>query len=554
MGGLNKTKSGLVSSRTEENSYASAAKKYGEHKKKMYLKPPWVVRSLINTILFQASWSIGYAAAQLYYTALVIDLDIPNFVVIGVNDTLETTVPRHVAARAFGISMGLNVGFGVLTYLMVRFQLALNRYNHKLQGITVFVTKWVDNAADGATFFSTNLTYTSLITAVSFSANPNVIFWELMLFTIIIILFCITFTAVLESLPYLWHTSPNKSSITTNQMISDWYIGQWAWFMAFAGWTMLLSTFGTAYLNIYEHTYAWWILLLFIFVGYILYALLPSCCSTSEYLERWRRSSSLVRAMSMPDHRDRQVAMLKKSVSWLLGVGFYFTLKKTFPVFADALSQEHVDSSEMIEYVVGAIGICFTVLFVLELFRQRIEGQEFRAKLLKLETAADHEHEHEHDTDTTITTPAPTTSPSQRGGVMLESVELMLKLVACYITGKTLEAVALANTGANGGGTASFAGRGMRWQVCAGVAAIIHSVWELKTQRVHGDGHSPKCVCDVCHPEYYTEPHSGDAIVFHNDECATLYTGSRDGAEESMSLYGTLGDGDVNSSTTKLIQ
>ena len=71
------------------------------------------------------------------------------------------------------------------------------------------------------------------------------------------------------------------------------------------------------------------------------------------------------------------------------------------------------------------------------------------------------------------------------------------------ITGKAFEAAALADNGADGGGTVNFALLGFRWQVMAGVAAIIASMWELKTQRHHGDAHSAKCVCTVCHSEYY---------------------------------------------------
>ena len=74
-------------------------------KAKSYWRPSWVVRSLVNAVTFQASWSAGYAAAQLYYSALVIDLGVPNFVTVGPKDMLATAVPRRTALRAFGISM-----------------------------------------------------------------------------------------------------------------------------------------------------------------------------------------------------------------------------------------------------------------------------------------------------------------------------------------------------------------------------------------------------------------------------------------------------------------
>lgn len=43
--------------------------------------------------------------------------------------------------------------------------------------------------------------------------------------------------------------------------------------------------------------------------------------------------------------------MMHKAVSWLLGVGIYFTLKQTFPYpFADALDQEPVDENDLAIY------------------------------------------------------------------------------------------------------------------------------------------------------------------------------------------------------------
>ena len=43
-------------------------------------------------------------------------------------------------------------------------------------------------------------------------------------------------------------------------MVSDWYIGQWAWFIAFAGWSCLLSLLGDEYIDVYGSTTAWWLL------------------------------------------------------------------------------------------------------------------------------------------------------------------------------------------------------------------------------------------------------------------------------------------------------
>lgn len=54
--------------------------------------------------------------------------------------------------------MGFNIAFALGSYLLVRFQLAINRRWGVGQMITVFVVKFVDNVSDGATFFSANLT------------------------------------------------------------------------------------------------------------------------------------------------------------------------------------------------------------------------------------------------------------------------------------------------------------------------------------------------------------------------------------------------------------
>ena len=120
----------------------------------------------------------------------------------------------------------LNLAFGIASYLMVRFQLFLNKRHSGYQKLTVFVAKWVDNVADGATFFSTNITYTALISTLVFSNDTSLLFWELLLFYVLAAAFCVVFTAVLESVPYLWYTEPpTAAALTTNRMISDWYYG-----------------------------------------------------------------------------------------------------------------------------------------------------------------------------------------------------------------------------------------------------------------------------------------------------------------------------------------
>lgn len=426
------------------------------------------------------------AAAQLYYSALVFDLNVPNFVTVGARDTLSSAVHIDAGRRAFGLSMGLNVGFGVAAYLLVKLQLYLNKTHPKLQRVNVFVAKWIDNAADGATFFSTNLTYTALISSIAFSHFPTIaLFWELLLFYILAALFCIAFTAALESAPFLWYkNAPSEGALTTNRMVSDWYIGQWAWFIAFAGWTCLLSLLGDAYLNLYESTWAWWLLDLGILAGYVGYALAPPSCSLATRVANLFSGMRAFYALGDPVHLERQATMLSKSMSWLLGVGLYFTLKKTFPVFANALSLAKVNEGDLAAYVVVTTATCFLGIFLIDFSQQRrgVEGAGGGGTEPVLPTM---------------------------GGRFVQALETMLKLVFCYITGKAFEAAALAGLSRKGGGPEHFALLGFQWQIGSGVAAVIATSWDIKTQRFHGSDHSAKCVCTVCHPELYEDDGGG---------------------------------------------
>ena len=120
--------------------------------------------------------------------------------------------------------------------------------------------------------------------------------------------------------------------------------------------------------------------------------------------------------------------MLEKSVSWLLGVGLYFTLKKTFPVFADALSLQTVDDGDLTAYVTGTTAVCFLGILLLELFRQHAITLELRQPSAGLPE-----------------NPYRSEAPEDGGGGggkrkrsshgpffnLIEAVESMLKLVLC---------------------------------------------------------------------------------------------------------------------------
>ena len=46
-----------------------------------------------------------YTAAQLYYTAFVIESNITNFVVVGPHDMLKSNVPQSMAYDVLGLAM-----------------------------------------------------------------------------------------------------------------------------------------------------------------------------------------------------------------------------------------------------------------------------------------------------------------------------------------------------------------------------------------------------------------------------------------------------------------
>lgn len=323
-----------------------------------------------------------------------------------------------------------------------------------------------------------------------FSSDTSLLFWELLLFCAVVVAFCVGFTAALESAPFWWHgwwhdRPPTAAALTTNRMVSDWFVGQWAWFIAFAGYSCLVSLLGEKYLDVYSSILAWWLLDLAVLLGYVGYAMASPCgCNLPARAAGRIGGLALFSALRDPEHLDRQGTMLTRSVSWLLGIGLYFTLKITFPVFRDSLSLESVDTGELAAYVAGTTVLCFLGIFLLELFRQHLAALEHSVWLRSPRGAPRWRHQR----------------PMFK---LIEAVEVMLKLVFCYISGKAFEAAALADHGADGGGTLNFALLGLKWQLAAGVAAVVASAWDLKTQRRHGDDHSTKCVCTVCHPEYY---------------------------------------------------
>lgn len=210
--------------------------------------------------------------------------------------------------------------------------------------------------------------------------------------------------------------------------------------------------------------------------------------------------------------------MLQKSFAWLLGIGLYFTLKCTFPLFADALAERDVDHRDITAFSGSVTAICFVLLCLIELCTERKKSKEKRTQrkerdgyydddeeLVDYENHNDHNdnhghgHDHGHDDDNRQKTKGTIGLPIPPEG--------MLKLSLCYVTGQAwnAETVGLGSRATNRG---TFALIALHWQLAACGFAIAESMWALKTQTFHGSGHSRRCVCTVCAPEFY----EGDVI------------------------------------------
>eukprot|EP00039_Didymoeca_costata_P020287 m.340755 g.340755 ORF g.340755 m.340755 type:complete len:488 (+) comp19502_c0_seq1:255-1718(+) len=434
------------------------------HKEKKYWRPHWFILATVTTLLHQTSWAAGYTAAQIYYTALAVEIGFTNFVTVDAQDALDDTVPRDQIRRAFFISMGFNIAFAIATYLLVLFQLGVNKRYEKGAPISVFIVKWVDNVADGASFFSTCLTYSSMLSAFEFHDGVYIL-PELLLFSLAIVLFSVLFTVLFEGMPTAWYypKPPPQTAITTNKLVDDWFLGQWQWLIGFAWWTTLLSLFGSEFLDIYDSKIAWWMLCTFIFCCYILYT--TSCCCVriaQDDTDGDEKKSCCPGRFTWID-RKRIITMLHKGVSWMLGVGLYFTLKHTFPIMVRALNQENVNPEHIITFGFVVTVICYVLLVLVFI------GKE-----------------------------------AYSSNIVMSSIQDMLKLTLCYVTGKAWESMTF-GLGARAATSHQYSLIAFSWQGIAGGAAIVFTIWELKTQKDHGSNHSDKCVCPVCAPEFYDE-------------------------------------------------
>ena len=471
-----------------------------------YWQPSSTVRSLVNTALFLGAWASGYTAAQIYYTALTVKLGYGYFVTVG-NNGLGSVVGPGAQFHVFLVGMSLNVVFGLGAWALVHIQLAAGRHatlakhtgRHEgssvAEGISVFITKWVDSVSDGVTFFSTIILFSVLETSFGGGGSPQgraVLLPELLLFAVTLTMCCVAWVVCFERIPhwyYCWYmglTEPPAGALTTNRLVDDWFIGQWQWLMGFAWWSTGLVLLTNDYLGMYNQAWAWWALAVCALLGYVAFALGHcdcgcdcgcGCCPKLQMCAARGYCAEVFR------EQPRLGAMLAKSVSWVFGIGCYFSMKRTSATFMNALNLQRVDREVLATFSLSVTAVSFSLLLALELAERRVErltGEVGGASSRLL--------------------PSPADVPFV-GAVRANRA--MLRLSLCYVTGKAWEALAFGFQDTMAVEADLFANIAVEWQLIAGAFALVHTMWVLKTQRRHGDAHSAQCVCTVCAPEYY---------------------------------------------------
>ena len=472
-----------------------------------YWKPDDTLRSVVNAALFLGAWASGYTAAQIYYTALTVKFGYGYFVTVG-GMGQSSVVGADVQLKVFLLSLGFNVAFGFGAWALVHVQVAAGRRTavvkqlvskevHSVaEGISVFCTKLIDSVIDGATFFSTIILFSILASAFGGDDSPQgraLLLPELFALGIAITLGSVGWVMGFEALPYWYYDkigrgAPPEDALKTNRQVSDWYIGQCQWLMGFAWWSTALVLLTDSYLGLYGQVWAWWSLTMFILLCYIFFAL--GYCKCSCLKGEWWDSGNI-----FFQERPRIGAMLAKSVSWVFGIGCYFSMKRTSTTFLNALNLEVVNRTDLASFsIFGVTFISFTLLLLLELAERRVE---------RLTGAFD-----AHGS-----LPPKRTAADERFLKVVDVNKAMFRLSVCYVTGKAWESLAFGFDDSMSAQTERFAVIATEWQMIAGGFALLHTAWELKTQRRHGSAHSSRCCCTAtgCAPVYYRVSDASDS-------------------------------------------
>jgi len=174
------------------------------------------LRSVINAIMHVGAWASGYTAAQYWYAATIYavtsqdearqahESSLGNFATVARDGSFDGTLSGEALRDGFLYCISINIMFGCLSYGMVKIQLYINRDESNNWGHMVAVTAFVkvlDSIFDGATFFSTNLLFVCCVSAWPFSDGGGWIWFEMMLFSLVLTFVLFLITAVTELTP-----------------------------------------------------------------------------------------------------------------------------------------------------------------------------------------------------------------------------------------------------------------------------------------------------------------------------------------------------------------
>jgi hypothetical protein len=197
--------------------------------------------------------------------------------------------------------------------------------------------------APGATFFSSNLVYVGLISGIPFREGAA-LFPELLGFTVIVTVIVVLFTLGIEYLPLLyyravWRVNPPPGAVRTNENVSDWFGANNQWLVGLSGWSVLLALLSNPYTGLYHISPMWWLLVLLITTSFVLYALCTAYWHPCPCPDVSRTRPFLAAKLR------RITFLLEKSVAWMSGVGMYFSLRRSVPMFDRALTDTTQDGA-----------------------------------------------------------------------------------------------------------------------------------------------------------------------------------------------------------------
>eukprot|EP00658_Telonema_sp_P-2_P033825 TRINITY_DN2474_c0_g8_i1.p1 TRINITY_DN2474_c0_g8~~TRINITY_DN2474_c0_g8_i1.p1 ORF type:complete len:538 (-),score=107.11 TRINITY_DN2474_c0_g8_i1:47-1660(-) len=461
------------------------------------------------------------------------DEQLGDFATIDENSQWAGTFGKDELRRAVPAVAILNLAFAGLAYALIKIQVwahANERKSFALQAGLVGFVRMIDALVDGVTFFSTNLLFVSLVSFFNWGQSNMIT--KLFGFAVGLTLLLMAVVYFSESIPrwlYEGRYLPcsedrrdgvySESSRITTELVNAWFIGQWQWLMGFAWWNLLLATLGSEYLDLYHHTLAWWMLIVFILLVWGVTALLIPYLAYSQDRP------------APPEHpliyQRRLLPMFLKALRWVLGIGLFFTLRRQFSVFGNAIELAPVDVSELFGYCMAVTFISLMGVFLVEMAMRVTEqlrkaiGADSDAFCL---CRGDLTQPHICSGSCVKAYQAYVTRLARwclcsklpcgyRGGDLYKGSSLLIvygdevdstfRLAFGYLTGTAWRGFGF---GVHHGRLTSgddFLKVALLGTAVAAVLSTIGAVWSLKTERAHGEAHSDRCVCPVCAPEHF---------------------------------------------------